>query len=156
VPIFFRRLVAVVSRCDLKRAVPAPTCVEFLGLADNTHPGTDFVRDSYRFQALGGDPFINVFTDSVGNPVHGLQFANAGMRVKLPAPAATVEVTIGVFSSPDVQIRAFSSTGVLVDSATVAADNNLHTITLAGAQSITRLRFTGGGGEGVINNICIP
>jgi hypothetical protein len=136
--------------------VPAvPACVDFLPLADNAVLGTNFVRGGYDFHALaGGVPFVNVFTDVQGTAVHGAQFGNAGIRILPPAPADTVDVTMGVFNTPMVTIRAFDAAGALVDTAFVPADNIVHTVTLDGAQDITRMRLTGGGQEAVINEIC--
>jgi hypothetical protein len=133
-----------------------PACVDFLPLADNTVLGTVFTRDGYDFRAPAGGlvPFVNETVDLLGTLVHGAQFDNAGLRVTLPAPADAVEVSIGVFATPGVQIRAVDAAGVIVDSAFVAADNILHTVTLDGVQDINRLRFTGGGNEGTIQEIC--
>jgi len=137
-------------------AVLVPVCVNFLPLADNTVLGNNFVRGGHQFQSLGGGlvPFVNVFSDLNGDDVHGVQFDNAGIRVAQPSPADVVDVTIGVFDLPGVQIRAFDATGAVVDSAFVPADNIIHPVTLDGATDITRLRFTGGGNEAVINEIC--
>lgn len=137
-------------------AALVPACVDFLALADNTVLGNNFVRGGYQFQSLGGGlvPFVNVFFDLNGDDVHGVQFDNAGIRVAPPSPADVVDVTIGVFHPPGVQVRAFDATGAVVDTAFVPPDNIIHTVTLDGATDITRLRFTGGGNEAVINEIC--
>jgi hypothetical protein len=136
-------------------AAAAVSCVDFLSVADNTHPGVLFTRNGYTFRSPPAtDPIVNVFVDLAGAPVHGLQFNTTGVRVGLPAPARSVIVTIGVFTTPAVTIRAYDAADVLVDFSLVAADNLLHTVTLSGATEITRLRFTGGGNEGVINSIC--
>ncbi len=136
-------------------AVAAPACVDFLALADNTVLGNNFTRAGYQFQSLGGlVPFVNETIDLLGTLVHGAQFSNTGLRVALPAPADAVEVSIGVFAAPGVQLRAVDAAGVVVDSAFVPADNILHTVTLDGVTDISRLRFTGGGNEGTIQEIC--
>lgn len=137
-------------------AALVPACVDFLSLADNAGLGNNFVRGGYQFQSLGGGlvPFVNVFLDLNGDDVHGAQFDTAGLRVAPPNPADVVEVTIGVFHPPGVQIRAFDAAGAVVDTAFVPPDNIIHTVTLDGATDITRLRFTGGGDEAVINEIC--
>lgn len=137
-------------------AALVPVCVDFLPLADNTGLGNNFVRSGYQFQSLGGGlvPRVNVFLDRNGDDVHGVQFDNTGLSVAPPSPADVVDVTIGVFHPPGVQIRAFDPAGAVVDSAFVPADNILHTVTLDGATDITLLGFIGGGDEAVINEIC--
>lgn len=147
---------ASAARATPPAPLAAASCVDFLALADNTALGNNFLRDSYQFQSHGAGvvPFVNVFIDLLGNDVHGVQFDDAGIRVAVPAPAAAVDVTVGVFHTPRVRIRAFDASGALVDTASVAADNIVHTVTLDGASDITRLRLTGGGNEAVINEIC--
>jgi len=147
---------AVVPGADRSQsAAVVLTCVDFQALADNTVLGVSFTRNSYDFQSLAGlVPFVNDTVDLLGTLVHGVQFDNSGLRVALPAPADTVDVTMGVFHPPGVQILAFDAVGTVVDSAFVPADNIAHTVTLDGAKDITRLRFVGGGDEAIISEIC--
>src|SRR3954468_10271376 len=97
-------------------AAAAPACVDFLPVPDNTHPGALFTRSGYQFRSPPGtDPIVNVFVDLAGAPVHGLQFNGTGVRVRLPAPADTVTVVVGVFTAPAVTIRAYDAAGAVVD-----------------------------------------
>jgi hypothetical protein len=132
-------------------------CVDFIPIPDNTSMGTDFLRNGFAFRspaAAGIIPFVNEGLDVLGALVHGLQFPDAGLLVKTPAPADAVHVKIAVFHPPQVVIRAVNAAGVVVDSASVPADNTRHTVTLDGVQDISRLRFTGGGEEAIVEEVC--
>lgn len=151
------------ASADEPRHAPATVlvsaCVDFFPIPDNTVLGTNFVRSAFTFTSLavaGGGivPFVNEGLDALGDVTHGLQFADGGLRVRAPAPADTVDITIAVFHPPQVGIRALDAAGLVVDSVSVPADNTRHTVTLDGGQDITRLRFTGGGEEAVIEEIC--
>lgn len=148
-------IAAIAAPAGAAAAPAAPACVDYLPVADNTALGNTFVRGGYKFQALGGlTAMVNVTIDILGNDVHGVQFMDTGIRVATPSPADTVDVTMGVFHTPFVLIRAYDAAGALVDSAQVPADYIEHTVTLDGAQDITRLRMTGGGNEAIIEEIC--
>lgn len=131
-------------------------CIDFLAYADNTVLGNFFIVNNVRFVSLGGMvPFVNVFADMAGNPVHGAQFSNNGLLMKLPASTPTLTIEMGAFSAPNVIVRAFDMTGGLEDIAVVPNDNLLHIVNLAAAVDPIRfVRFTGGGNEGVINEVC--
>lgn len=131
-------------------------CIDFLAYPDNTVLGNFFIINNVRFRSLGGMvPFVNVFADMAGNPVHGAQFSNTGLLVKLPAGVPSISVEMGVFAAPQVIVRAINAAGGIEDAVVVPNDNLLHTITLTSAvDPIVRLRFNGGGNEGVINEIC--
>ena len=75
------------------RPVHAQNCVDVLALADNTMLGNVFMRNNFTFHSLGGlVPFVNVFLDLDGDPVHGVQFSNQGLEVLLPAPSNQVDM----------------------------------------------------------------
>jgi hypothetical protein len=132
------------------------SCVDFLAIADNTVMGNMFNVNGFQFKSPGGMvPFVNVFVDILGNPVHGVQFSNMGIIVRPPSPATSVDIEIGVFHNPNVTIRAINAAGGLEDVTTVPWDDTVHNVTLTSAvDPIVLLRFNGGGNEGVINEIC--
>ena len=138
------------------RQAHAQNCVNVLALADNTMLGVIFTRNGFTFQSRGGlIPVVNVFIDIDGDPVHGVQFSDQGLEVMLPAPSNAVDIAMGVFTTPRVRVRAFNALGGIEAGVLVPADDQLHNSTLTTAGSpIVRLRFTGGGNEGIINEIC--
>ncbi len=140
-------------------ASPALGCtdfVDFLAFPDNQPFPGRFMLSGFRFRTIAPPaPFVNVFNDINGDLVHGLQFSNAGIWVILPTATSIVDVEIGVFNDPTVTLRAYDAAGVLQDTETAPNDADMHTETLdAGLDTISRLRISGGGDEGVINSIC--
>lgn len=117
---------------------------EFSLFPDNTVLGPTFTLSSFRFTDLGGSPsFVNV-----SGAVKGLQFPNAGVRLKLPAVTNRVTLRVAAFAS-DFNIVARNSAGVNILSRVVVGDNAPHTLTLI-RPGMARLEFIGGQNEGVI------
>lgn len=131
-------------------------CVDFLAFPDNTVLGVNFTLNGFQFRSRPGlVPFVNVFADALGNPVHGVQFPDAGLGVKLDAPTNVVNIRIGVFNNPPVSIRGYDATRTPVAGAGVPADNIMHNVNLvSGGNPIVFVGFVGGGNEAVINQIC--
>ncbi|MDH5506592.1 MAG: hypothetical protein OEZ02_05185, partial [Anaerolineae bacterium] len=78
---------------------------------------------------------------------------DAGIQIDLLAPAHTVTMTVGSYTSTPLIVTALDANGNQVDQVTVPGDNSVHPITLTG-QNITRVTITGGGYEGILVEIC--
>lgn len=121
--------------------------VEFSLFPDNTVLGPSFALSGYTFRDIGGSPsFVNV-----SGAVKGLQFPNAGVRVRLPAVTDRVTVRAAAFAGP-FDINAKNAAGATVATRVIPGDNAPHTVVLSGT-AITRLEFIGGNNEGVIISI---
>jgi hypothetical protein len=98
---------------------------------------------------------INDTIDDAGNLAHGVRFPGSpGLRVRLPAPSTSVDIVIGVFHGPFVTIRGIDASGAVVATTFVPADNLIHDVPLTSVVPMVSLRFSGGGNEGVITEIC--
>lgn len=148
---------ALLALSALPTAHAAIRCVDFLAFPDNAPLLEKFKLSKFKFQDRTGGfaPFVNVFTDLVGQPVHGMQFDNRGMRVAPPGPALSMELRLGAFAGPPLQIEALDSLGGVQDAAMLPVDNIMHTVMLAATTApITEVRVRGGGNEGVLNFAC--
>ena len=132
-------------------------CVDFLPLPDNFPLPESFKRSKFGFRdrAGGWAPFVNVFADVIGQPVHGMQFDSRGLRITPPKPALSAELRIGGFHAPGLTLQAFDAAGGLQDAAVVPSDSLMRTVALAASTApITRIEVQGGGDEGVVNRVC--
>ena len=132
-------------------------CVDFLPLPDNFPLPESFKRSKFGFRDRAGAfaPFVNVFVDAIGQPVHGMQFDTRGLRITPPKPALSAELRIGGFHAPGLTLEAFDAAGVLQDAAVVASDSVMRTVVLAASTApITLIVVQGGGDEGVVNRVC--
>lgn len=138
------------------KAAAQPNCLNFWVYPDNTTLGSPVTLNGFTLQKLGGfTPFVNVFADAAGHSVHGVQFANAGLIVNLPAPSGIIAILIGLFAPVEATIYALNTAGGVEDTQQLPADNLLHNITLTQTTNpITRLRVVGGDNKIVINEIC--
>ena len=133
--------------------VPEPVytdCVGFQGYLDNTNLGVEFEINGFRFTSLSGNDLI--VNDATAD-VRGLQFQPVGVQSNLPRPATTVTLTAGAYFPEDLEINAFDSGGNVVDQISIPADNSVHSINLTD-QGITSVSIIGGGGEGILFEIC--
>lgn len=142
---------------DVVMQPAALRCVDFLPLADNTPLPEMFARNKFRFRDRAGvfAPFVNVFVDLIGQPVHGMQFDGRGLRVTPPKPALTATLRIGSFTIPGLTIEGLDASGAVQDTVFLPSDNIVHTVGLAAVTApITLIQITGGGNEGVLNSVC--
>lgn len=126
-------------------------CIDFLGFPDDATFGPAFVLEGVRFTMLGTR---DLSVNDVASGVHGLVFDEGGIQTDLPGPSSVITLTAGAWYPEPLEITALDSTGTSIDQAMVTADNSLHTHSLAGAD-ITSIVITGGGGEGVLVDLCI-
>ncbi len=122
---------------------------EFSPFPDNTVLGPSFTLAAFKFTDIGGTPsFVNI-----SGPVKGLQFPNAGVKVKLPVVSSRVAITAAAFAGP-FSIIAKDAAGATLVTRVVPGDNASHAIALASA-GIARVDFIGGGNEGNIVSISV-
>jgi hypothetical protein len=122
---------------------------EFSLFPDNTVLGPTFTLAAYRFTDIGAPPsFVNV-----SGAVKGLQFAIAGVRVRLPAVIDRVTIRAAAFAGP-FNIIGKDSAGATLITRVVPGDNAPHTITLI-RPGLARVDFIGGNNEGVIISMSV-
>jgi hypothetical protein len=132
-------------------------CADFLGHPDNLPLPEVFKLSKFKFQDRSGGwaPFVNVFTDLIGQPAHGMQFDLRGLRISPPGGSVSVELRLGAFAGVGLQIEAFDAAGGLQDALFLPNDSIMHTVTLAAATlPITLVQLKGGDNEGILNWVC--
>ena len=96
-----------------------------------------------------------MFSDIIGQPVHGMQFDPRGLRITPPGASLSVELRIGAFAGLGLQIEALDAAGGVQDAILLPGDNIMHTVTLVPSTApITLVQVKGGGNEGVVNGAC--
>jgi hypothetical protein len=125
-------------------------CLDFLMFPDNTPMPLPFTLVSFKFSAVAGGmtPFVNV---SGGGK--GLQFADQGIKVKLPFPSSKVSVNVGQFAQP-ISVRVLSATGAILASTVITAPNTYTTKTFATRTKAVTVILRGGNNEGILARIC--
>ncbi len=123
--------------------------VEFSLFNDNDVLGPSFSLAAYTFTDIAGPPsFVNV-----SGAVKGLQFPNAGVKVRLPTVSSRVTIRAAAFSGP-FNIIGKNSAGGRIVARVVPGDNTPHSIVLA-SPGIASVDFIGGNNEGVIIMISV-
>lgn len=148
---------ALLALAALPTAQAAVRCTDFLAFPDNFPLLEKFKLNKFKFQDRSGGwaPFVNVFSDLIGQPVHGMQFDPRGLRITLPGPSLTVELRIGAFAGAGLQIEALDAAGGLQDVLILPSDDIMHTVTLSAVSApITMVQVKGGATEGVVNGVC--
>lgn len=148
---------ALLVLAALPAAQAATRCADFLAAPDNFPLMEKFKLNKFRFQDRSGGfaPFVNVFTDLIGQPVHGMQFDPRGLRITPPGLSLSVDLRVGAFAGVPLQIVALDATGGVQDTMIAPADNIMHTVVLnASTLPIESVQIKGGNFEGVLNQIC--
>lgn len=148
---------ALIALTSLSGAQAAVRCVDFLAIPDNTPLPEKFKLAKFKFQDRSGGwaPLVNVFSDIIGQPVHGMQFDPRGLRITPPGASLSVELRIGAFAGLGLQIEALDAAGGVQDAILLPGDNIMHTVTLVPSTApITLVQVKGGGNEGVVNGAC--
>ncbi|HEV8690434.1 MAG TPA: hypothetical protein VGQ91_09080 [Ideonella sp.] len=158
------RPVPLAATLLLAAAMAAPTaahaavaCVDFLAFPDNAALAENFNLGGFGFHDRAGGfmPFVNVFVDVIGQPVHGMQFDKRSLRIKPPVPALSVDLRVGAFAGAGLTIQAYDAVGGLQDNAGLPNDATMHTVTLTAATApIALIKLKGGGYEGIVNGLC--
>ncbi len=91
-------------------------------------------------------------------PKKALEFGAQGILIDLPWPATRIQLNAAVHSSPFIKIYSLDRQNQIIAEETVTDFNHLPTFYLDNSLSgklITKVKLTGGGGQGVINQIVI-
>lgn len=124
-----------------------PIRVEFSLFPDNTVLGPQFTLNNFEFTDTGANPsFVNM-----SGAEKGLQFADSGVRVKLPIRTSEVNVRAAAFAT-DVTIVGRNSAGTPVAFETIPGDNTPHAVRIV-RPNLASLEFRGGNNEGLIEDI---
>lgn len=126
-------------------------CADFTLFPDNAQLPAHFVLAGFTFDqaGVGTSWFVN---DS--GTERGLQFQPAGGQIVLPGSGhSTVDFRVGAFAG-DFLIEGLDSAGTSVARLAISGNNTWTDQRLAGA-GIAAILFTGGGGEGAIQKICV-
>jgi hypothetical protein len=148
---------ALLVMSALPNAQAAIRCADFTALPDNFPLMEKFKLSKFKFQDRSGGwaPFVNVFTDILGQPVHGMQFDPRGLRMTPPGPSLSVTMRLGAFAGVGLQIEALDAGGGVQDALILPNDAVMHSVVLTAATApIVLVQIKGGDNEGVVNSIC--
>ena len=148
---------ALLALSALPTAHAATRCVDFMAFPDNFALLEKFKLAKFKFQDRSGGfaPFVNVFTDLIGQPVHGMQFDPRGLRVTPPGPSLSMDLRLGSFGGMPLDVRAYDAAGNVQGVVFVPADNIMHTVVLTAMTAPTEMvQIRGGNNEGVLNFAC--
>ena len=135
----------------------AATCTDFLAYANGTALPESFTQDGFRFQDQAGGfaPVVSVFSDGIGQQVHGMQFDGRGLTVKLAKKASKVEIR--AVPRLGLTVTATDVAGKVQDQIFIPADDgylNTRVLTASTAR-IAQLRIVGGFDAGVLDRVCL-
>ena len=113
-----------------------------------------FTKDGFVFTALDDEPQLIYLTDTPKVP--GLQIAEKGVNISFPQTTSRVTLSTVLYTSRPLEISAFNPEGATVTKVTTppGPEDTIHTVSLTG-RDMVRLVISGGGGEGVLVEICI-
>jgi len=129
-------------------------CVDWQAESRPRVMGPTFQQAGFVFTSLGQDPLrIVTYGDPVG---HGkLAVPRKALEVRLPIVTGRVIAHAGSWSQEPVRMQALNAAQSLVGQAeTSGVSGTIQELTVSGA-GITTLLFTGGGGEGLLVDICV-
>lgn len=141
----------------LPSAQAAVRCVDFTAFPDDFPLMETFKLAKFKFQdrAGGWAPIVNVFSDAIGQPVHGMQFDPRGLRITPPGASLSMQLRIGAFAGVGLQIEALDAGGGVQDAVILPNDGIMHSVTLTAATApIAVVLVKGGDNEGVLNGAC--
>jgi hypothetical protein len=144
------------AKTGAKRTARATTrvkvriCVDFSTYPDNTPLGPTYTQAGMTFTQLGPAPVM--FANATAGQI-GLQFPDAGLEIKLPAPTLQVTMEFGTFGGP-VTLETRNGATV-VTSQVINTANTYKNITINPPSLINRLIFKGGHNEAILVRICV-
>jgi hypothetical protein len=144
------------AKTGAKRTARAATrvkvriCVDFSTYADNTPLGPTYTQAGMTFTQLGPAPVM--FANATAGQI-GLQFPDAGLEIKLPAPTPQVTMFFGTFGGP-VTFETRNGAAV-VTSQVINTANTYKNITIHPPSLVNRLIFKGGHNEAILVRICV-
>jgi len=131
------------------------TCVDFTDVDAGTELASPFEKEGFTFNALDQQE-LRIIGWGVPSGQAKLLVRNDGVGVELPYPANRVAVRGAQYTRQPLVLKAYDDDGEMVDEATApAVENVLHSLVAEGA-TITRIALRGGGGEGLLFDICVP
>lgn len=133
----------------LKKAIKIRVCVDFSNYPDNTPLGPTYRQAGFTFKQLGATPVM--FANATAGQI-GLQFPDAGLEIKLPAPTRRVTMLFGTFGGP-VTLETRDG-GTLVSTQTINTANTYRNIVISTATSFSKLILRGGTNEAILVRIC--
>lgn len=131
--------------------MPFVLCADFTIFPDGLQLGPIFSLSGMDFQDAPGAAATSSVNRTSG--LNGLQFPEPGIEVGLPIPVPWVRIHVGQFNKPFV-IESIDPGGTTITNFTVNTPNSYSFVNLSTGE-IAKIRFTGGGHEGVIVSICI-
>jgi hypothetical protein len=147
-----RKLVhkSIAAGCPLEDT----NCVNFTSVQPGTELEPSFEKEGFTFTAMDKEP-LRMIGWGVPPGQSKLLVRQDGVEIRLPYPTDQVVVRGAQYTSQPLVLQAYDD-GDLVNEVTApAVENVLHTLVAEGA-GITRVVLSGGGGEGLLFDVCIP
>ncbi|MBV6522808.1 MAG: hypothetical protein MNPFHGCM_02958 [Gemmatimonadaceae bacterium] len=133
---------------------PSRRCIDWRAEKRPRVIGPTFEQDGFAFRSSGGDPLrIAVWGDPAG--AGKLALPRKALEVALPFTALRVVAHVLSLGQAAVRMEAFSAVHTRVGDAHSATSVDTPQALAIAAEGITSLLFTGGGGEGLLIDICI-
>jgi hypothetical protein len=131
-------------------------CLDFSLFPDNTQmPQGNFTLAGFSFTMVnaGSQAFVNL----AGN-VLGLQFPDAGIKLKLPVPSTRISMKIGQYASP-IKVEVFKAQGSPTSPALLAtrvtnSPNAVTSFNFTFRQKASIVVLSGGNNEGMLVEAC--
>jgi len=140
----------IVEICATGEFGPEPACVDFNSYADDHNFGATVTLDDFTFTKLGTR---DLMVNQIDSNIKGLVFDNDGVLIDLPAASTEVTIELGAWYPEPLEIEALDNTGAVLNQYSITTYDSLHSIVMTNVD-IVQIRITGGGGEGVIAEIC--
>lgn len=132
------------------KPVRVKICVDFSRFPDNTPLGPTYTQAGFTFTQLGPAPIM--FANATAGQI-GLQFPDAGLEIRLPAPTRRVTMFFGTFGGP-VTLETRNG-AALVSTQVINTANTYKNIVVSTLTPFTRLVFRGGNNEAILVRICV-
>jgi hypothetical protein len=132
------------------RPVKVQICVDFSTYPDNTPLGPTYLQAGFTFTQLGPTPVM--FANATAGQI-GLQFPDAGLGIKLPAPTRRVTMLFGTFGGA-VTLETRSG-ATLVSTQTINTANTYQNIVVNTPAPFSSLIFKRGHNEAILVRICV-
>lgn len=129
-------------------------CVDFTDVQPGTEFDPVFERQGFTFTAMDEEP-LRVVVWGVPPGQSKLLLRDPGVEIQLPYPSDKVVVRGAQYTSQPLVLKAYSNDNLVQEMTSPTDQDKLHTLGVEG-QGITRIAISGGGGEGLLFDVCIP
>jgi hypothetical protein len=131
-------------------------CTDFHEVPPGKMFPATFVHDGLTFRHISGNPLQTIDAMPAGQQdrLSELMMNQEGIEVDLPFPSDWVKARVAQFTSSPMILTAFDNQGRVVSSMTGPSEAEVEHLLEAQGQGITKVIIKGGGGEGLLLELC--